>query len=235
MELRYFAALGLILLAPTVFAGPLTFTFDEHGNGWFNGQFVQGSFTVEPASRMTVMTYVIPGLGNGDFAVSGDVIVLDPPGTPTCSVYPVLDATGDNNWGAISNWGANAKTPWAGNCLSDFLRFYGNPGTIYVFSDADEPGEPGFPQPPNNRLFVNLAITSEVGTASVNWVPETLPLGVAGQAQGQPGYTYNINGQNVVTPLGISYVFVSDDTPEPGTLLTLLSSLALLHAWRKRR
>ena len=40
-------ALGLILLATPVFAGPLTFTFDEHGNGWFNGQFVQGSPTVD--------------------------------------------------------------------------------------------------------------------------------------------------------------------------------------------
>jgi hypothetical protein len=66
----------------------------------------------------------------------------------------------------------------------------------------------------------------------VNWVPETLPLGVLGQAQGQPGYTYNANQGNA--PIGISYVFVSD-TPEPGTFITLLSSLALLGAWRKRR
>ena len=227
MKLRHFAPLGLILLAPPVFAGALTFTFDEQGNGYFNNLFVQGSFTREPAGELTVMTYVIPGLGLGDFAVSGDVIVLDPAAAATCSQYPF----GGGTWN-VSNWGAAGTTNWTGNCVSDLLRFYGNPGTLYVFSDADEPGEPGFPQAPNNGLFVNLAITSEVGTEAVNWVPETLPLGVLGQAQGQPGYTYNANQGNA--PIGISYVFVSD-TPEPGTFITLLSSLALLGAWRKRR
>ena len=56
MKLRHFAPLGLILLAPPVFAGALTFTFDEQGNGYFNNLFVQGSFTREPAGELTVMT-----------------------------------------------------------------------------------------------------------------------------------------------------------------------------------
>jgi hypothetical protein len=177
-HLKVMFALGFtaMIAAPTAF-GQFVITFDEFGNGDYNGTPMTWSMMLDPWSGMTTLAYQLPFAG-----VGGD-IVLDEPPVPPGSHSDLLRFDGSGNLFVFSDFSAGSTTDPADSPADVGLPAPNALGLpVLSFTESGSEGglqglfgyTPGFSDPGANSAGVIYNFISDVPE------PGSVPLLVCG-------------------------------------------------------